>query len=263
MRSIVVVFLCFFFQQFSKAETLHIAVASNFVPTIKKIIDRFQQQSRHRIRLSFASSGKLYTQIIHGAPYDIFFSADREKIKQLKKANLVQAGSQKVYARGRLVFWTENTVPDTKFDIKEYILSSNDKIVIANPALAPYGLAASEVLRYYNLWQKLQSRLVKVESVAQAYYLLANKSIRHGFIAYSQYLQSCALEKVSKMCQAMWIVPENTYQAIEQTAIIIKNSGKKKLARAFLDFFNREEIKKLIKEDGYHTDPMSLSTAGF
>jgi molybdate transport system substrate-binding protein len=142
------------------ADQIQVAVASNFVPTLRLLTAAFAEQSDHKLRISSASTGKLYAQIIHGAPYDLFLAADAARPARLEQANHTIRGSRFTYAQGRLVLWgpkINSTLP------AETLLQSNKirHISIANPTTAPYGAAARDVLQGMSLWEGLRSRLVR------------------------------------------------------------------------------------------------------
>ena len=145
------------------AEELRVAVASNFYPTMKKIIDLYELKNNnsnisHKVILISGSSGRHFAQIINGAPFDIFFSADEEKPRLLEKQGKVEPDSRFTYAKGKLVLWS----PMNDFvDSRGEILKQGDFkfLAIANPKIAPYGKSAEETLRSLKLWKKIQNHL--------------------------------------------------------------------------------------------------------
>ena len=222
----------------SLAETLRIAVASNFKTTMSKLTTQFEQQTGHKILLSFGSTGKHYAQILHGAPYDIFFAADAERPALLEKQQRAHAGSRFTYALGKLVLWS----PDQNLFTDEKVLSSNKfhKLAIANPRLAPYGVAAKQVLQSRKQWQHLQGKLVRGENIAQTYQFVQTGNAQLGFIAYSQV--------IDKVKGSFWLVPTSLYSPIEQQAVLLTDNT---AAKSFIHFIKSKQTLRLIQESGY------------
>ncbi len=156
---------------FSYISTLHaaplkIAVASNFSTPLKYLAQQFATQNQQKILVITASSGKLYAQIINGAPYDAFFSADKKRPQLLEQQGHTVADSRFTYAYGQLILWSP--APDLINHSSDILFSNQfSHIAIANPRLAPYGHAAQEVLEALGLWQTLKSRTIRGENIAQ------------------------------------------------------------------------------------------------
>jgi len=231
---------------FVKAETVTVAVASNFSATMRAIASEFEHDTGHKLQLAFSSSGKLYAQIIHGAPFQVFLSADTIKTKQLEKDGLIVPGSRFIYAIGSLVLWSAN---------HQYIKNGSEilkkgtfkHLALANPKLAPYGLAAKQTMDNLNLLMQLEGKLVQGENIAQAYQFVASANADIGFVAASQVMKEGKIVKGSG-----WIVPAALYQAINQEAVLLK-AGKQNLAAiALVNYLQSEKSKAIIKAYGYH-----------
>ena len=131
----------------ASAATIRVAVAANFKPVLDVLAEQFEQKHNARVLVSSASSGILYNQITHGAPFDLFLSADDELPARLEQDGLIVPGSRQTYAYGRLVLWSHLDNPLTLTTLDKY----KGRLAIANPALAPYGLAAQQTLEKMNL----------------------------------------------------------------------------------------------------------------
>jgi len=142
---------------------IRVAVASNFKRTMEELATAFEARTGHRLILSAGSTGKHFAQIMNGAPFDVFLAADARRPALLEREGVAVAGSRRVYAIGELVLWS--LAPDY---VDEAVLEKDEFrfLAIANPELAPYGRAAMEVLQARGLWQRLQSRLVRGENIA-------------------------------------------------------------------------------------------------
>ena len=155
------------------AGVLSVAVASNFSETLKRLEPHFAAATGHELRISTASSGKLYAQIVHGAPYDLFLSADSERPARLEIDGLAVEGSRMTYALGALLLWMPGGKPGEE-PLRTLSSGNFGRLAIANPKTAPYGRAAREVLESLQLWNKLQGKLVRGENVSQAFQFAAS-----------------------------------------------------------------------------------------
>lgn len=227
------------------AETAHVAAASNFTTTLTKLVSAFSAHSTHKIKVSTGSSGKLFAQIQHGAPYDVFLSADDDKPSKLVQANLAVANSQFSYAFGALVLWSTNEA--YRLQLKTKLLSNQfNKLAIANPQLAPYGQAAQQVLQQLGLAKQAQAKLVKGENIGQTYQFTGTGNADLGFVALSQVLDSVSND-------SYWIVPSKLYSPIRQDAVLLTRAAQNQAAQAFLDFLQSPQAKAIISKHGYRT----------
>ncbi len=228
-----------FFSFSVKAEELRIAVASNFYSTLSLIKNQFENVYDDRIIIIKGSTGKLYAQIKHGAPYDIYMAADIKRPYLLEQQQLILNNSRYTYASGLLALWSKKY----KQDVLNILKNNNfNKLAIANPKTAPYGFAAIEVLARLELINKVKTKMVYGENIAQTFQFVQSGSADLGFVA---------LSYVKQTNNQYWQVPENLYTPLKQQMVILKNSKKKKLAIKFMEFIKRENIKEMIKNQGY------------
>ena len=230
------------------AEELKVAVASNFYPTMKLIAKRYELKTagssgqQHRVILIPGSSGKHYSQIMNGAPFDVFFSADIERARLLEQEGRVLAGTRFTYALGRLILWSSI---DNYVDSEGDVLNKKDfrHLAIANPKLAPYGKSAEEALRSLKLWTNLKERLVWGENIAQTFQFISSGNAKLGFVAYSQIINPGI-----SIDGSFWEVPQSVYEPIEQQAVLLQDSD---IGREFLSFVKSDESLSIIYESGY------------
>lgn len=229
------------------SESVTVAVASNFSQAAREIAEAFERETGHRVGFSVSSSGKLFAQISHGAPFDVFLSADVERPALLESMGLVAAGSRQTYATGRLVLWSADERYQGK-DCKTELQAGNfDKLAIANPKIAPYGVAADQVLVGIGLdRQQLAERIVMGESVAQTLQFVSSRSASMGFIAAAQF----NLADLSKST-CHWEVPDSLHGSIEQQAVLLARSAGNPAARAFMNFLAGEQARSIILTHGY------------
>ena len=230
------------------ADELKVAVASNFYPTMKLIAKRFELKTagssgqQHKVILIPGSSGKHYAQIMNGAPFDMFFSADIEHAKLLEQGGKVDSGTRFTYAKGKLILWSSI---DNYVDSKGEVLNKKDfrYLAIANPKLSPYGKSAEEALRSLKLWTNLKKRLVQGENIAQTFQFISTGNAKLGFVAYSQIMNPGL-----SIDGSFWEVPQSIYKPIEQQAVLLKDSY---IGREFLSFVKSDESLSIIYESGY------------
>lgn len=225
-----------------QADKVRVAVATNFAEVMERLAERFEAVSGNTVLVSAASSGAHYAQIRNGAPFDVFFSADRERPELLEQEGVAIAGTRFTYAVGRLALWSPDPV---LVDDAGEVLEAGDfrYLAIANPELAPYGAAARQLLERRGLWEGIQDRLVRGQDIGQAYAFVYSRSADLGFVALSQIRRpDTAIEG------SWWLVPESEHEPIEQQAVLLVDMP---AARAFLAFVRSEEATALIESFGY------------
>jgi len=232
----------------ANAETIRVAVASNFLKTAQKLVNLFEQQSVHRVELSSGSSGKLYLQITKGAPYDLFLSADSDKPIKLVENGFALEETKATYALGQLSLWLKSCQQSTDWSLLKH--KSINKIAIANPKLAPYGDASEQFLLKHGLKDALESKLLYPENISQVTQFAKIGVVDAAFVAtsHSQQLRKAEAEK-NMSC--LLEISSQDYPAIEQQLVILSNSNKQNTAHIFLSFLFSKEAQNLIKNMGY------------
>ncbi len=230
----------------AEAEETRAAVASNFLLTFQLLAKDFSQQTQQHLVIISGSSGKLFAQIQHGAPFDLFFSADQERPKILGEAGLGIPDSRFPYALGRLTLWGSHSKLDKDNGVATLAKLAFTHLAIANPKTAPYGRAAEQALRALDLWDIVKPRLVYGENIAQAYQFVRSGNAQLGFLALTQVLSSQSLHK-----HARWDVPATLHDPILQEAILLKHGMNNKTARDFLAYVKSPAAKTIIKQQGY------------
>lgn len=222
-----------------------VAVAANFTRAMEAVGARFEARSGHRVRYAFGPTGKLYAQIRNGAPFDLFFAADRDKTARLVREGL--ASDEFVYARGRLVLYSpELPVRDDYQAVLEQAAFRH--LAIANPRTAPYGAAALAVLEGLGVMERVRPRLVHGESIAHAFQYVATGNAALGFVAWSQ-----VVDPLSPLHDKgeFWVPPQSLYPPLDQAAVLLARARDNAAARAFLDFVKSGEARAIIEGYGY------------
>lgn len=222
---------------------LRVAVASNFLPTLRKLVSRYQDESEARIKIIAASTGKLYAQIIHGAPFDIFLSADSRRPQRLIESGHAIKLSRFTYASGKIALWSpQPQVIDCRGALEE---GKFKRLAIANPKTAPYGVAAQQLIENLGLWKAVQPKLVRGENIAQTLHYVDSGNAQIGIVALSQ------VKPLQNRDGCTWEVPTKLYQTIEQQAVLLKRSKHIVAAERFLSFLKSEGAVELIRDSGY------------
>lgn len=245
LKQLLLVFALMPFVSFAATDThaLRIATAANFYPTLKKIKANYEAITKKKLIIIRGSTGKLYAQIMRGAPYDIFFSADSARADLLvKKGKTVDIEKDKhsyVYAIGRLVLWRPDA--DSSQQLREQLINNKfRKLAIANPKTAPYGKASIEVLKSMELYEVVKHKLVYGENISQTMQFVQSGSADMGLVAmpYAKH-------------DLYWEIDSYLHKPIRQKAVILKQSKQPERAQAFLQYLQSPAIKKLIADDGY------------
>ena len=223
------------------AETVNIAVAANFTDPAKEMAQIFREKTGHDAIFSFGPSGQFYAQIKESAPFQIFLSADEERPKKLVEEGFAVPNGSFTYAIGRLVLWSKKP----GFVKNEEVLKKGNftKISIANPASAPYGVAAIEVMKALNVYDALKSKIVEGNSIAQTFQFVDSDNAELGFIAQSQIM--------TRTGGSGWQVPQKLYKEIRQDAVLLKSGENNEAAKAFITFLKGSVAKNIIKKFGY------------
>lgn len=238
------------------AERATIAVASNFQSTFNLLAKEFRQHSPHELRVIVASTGILFNQITHGAPFDVLLAADSMHPAELEKNGFGTKESRFTYGIGRLaliLYKEPESVNDQASEVSEMLIDlltrSTGKIAIANPKFAPFGVAARETLEYLDLWSAIQPRLVLGANIAQSFQFVSTGNAESGLVALSQVLSNEAPTKY-------WEIPAGWHQPIRQQAILLQSGRNNKAALSFLDFLKKQQAKLIIKNQGYYNPSM-------
>jgi len=240
MKKLLQAFVLILFSPFVMASDLRVAVASNFKTAMDVLVPIFEAESGHTVDVSTASSGKLFAQLRHGAPFDVFMSADTVKPEQLIKMGLAEADSAVVYATGRLVLWA----PKARFVDRSYLHTSRS-IAIANPRHAPYGMAAMATIDTLFQGTEHELALRSGENVGQTFQFVRAAHVDAGFVALAQVRQLKIPE------HEYWLIPDYCHLPIEQEAVITRHGSSNHASAEWLRFLKRESTQRIIQTLGY------------
>ena len=227
------------------AGEVSVAVAANFTAPMQKIAALFEQDTGHKAVLSFGATGKFYAQIKNGAPFGILLAADDTTPEKIAKEGLGDGATRFTYAIGQLVLWSKQA---GYVDAEGKVLGKSDwqHIAIANPKLAPYGLAAMQTLDKLGLAAQVQPRVVTGENIGQTYQFAASGNAQLGFVALSQVMEGGKLREGSA-----WVVPAGMHEPIRQDAIMLKPAQGSEAATALMQYLRGDKARTIIKSYGY------------
>lgn len=229
-----------------RAETTLVAVAANFAGAADAIAAAFKAETGHEASITTGSTGKLFAQIGEGAPFDVLLSADTKTPEMLETAGSAVANSRFTYAVGGLTLYSADPALVTADPAQTLRSETLRFVAIANPDLAPYGVAAREALTSLGLWEKLQPKIVMGQNIGQVFALAEAGAADVAFVA-----TSALYTADGAIAGSRWDVPQNLFTPIKQDAVLLTNGAENPAAVAFLDFLQTDAAKKIIFDFGY------------
>jgi len=227
----------------ASAGEVTVAVAANAAEAVEALAADFEQRSGHRVTVTVGSTGKLYAQILHGAPFDVFLAADQERPRLLMEQGLAVQGSRLTYAVGRLVLWSSDRTVEASAETLR--AGSFRRLALANPDLAPYGAAARDTLRELGLWESLRTKIVLGENVGHAFAMTASGNAELGLVALSSVLNRGG---------SYWEVRRDLYTPIRQDAVLLDRAESNTAARDFHVFLSSPRGLETIESFGFIVD---------
>jgi molybdate transport system substrate-binding protein len=224
---------------------LTIAAAADLKYALDSLVTMFNRQHpQASVTVVYGSSGRFYEQLSHGAPFDMFFSADSEYPRRLQQAGRT-AGAPVPYAQGRLVLWSR------KLDVADKGMNALldpqvKRLAIANPAHAPYGQKAEEILRHYKLYDQLKPKLVLGENIGQAAQYAATGAAEAGILAYS-----LALSPALRRAGRFYLIPATAHTPLRQSFVVLKSAKDNVIARNFAVFLASPAARAALKKYGF------------
>jgi molybdate transport system substrate-binding protein len=218
------------------AAPLLVAAASDLAPVEADLSRVFRRAGGGSITFTLASSGMLARQIQQGAPYDVYLSANEGFVQELVSSGHLVAESVRIYAHGRIALWSKSGTIRSLSDLHDKKVLH---VAIANPAHAPYGMAAREALQSQGVWKSLGPKLVYGENVRQAFQLAESGNADAVITAWTLVFDKGGI-----------LLPEDWHPPIRQAGSIVKTGRRQHSARRFLDFLTSEQGRKLLTRFG-------------
>ncbi len=228
----------------ARAEDLRIAVAANFLSTLQQLEHEFERVTPHEMTVIAGSTGLLYAQIRNGAPFDVLLAADQQRPAQLAADGFGDADSVFTYAIGRLVLWSADAERLTGQKLTQLTEQTFRWLAIAEPKIAPYGIAAQQTLEHLGAWDTLQTRIVKGQNVAQTFAMADTGNAELGFVSLAQVLARGGES-------SHILVPEEAHEPIRQDAIVLRRAAGNPAAAAFIEYLHSQQAGEIIERSGY------------
>jgi molybdate transport system substrate-binding protein len=223
-----------------------VAVAANYAGAAEAIAKAFSEKTGHKVAFTTGATGKLYAQISEGAPFDALLSADAKTPEKIEADGNGVAGTRFTYAIGRLALWSADAGrigPDAKAALTD---PGTVSIAIANPDLAPYGVAARQALQSMGLWDAIQPKIVMGQNIGQAFAMTESGAAQIGFVALS------AVKNPDKPAGgSLFEIPQEWFEPIRQDAILLKKGENSEAAKAFLEFLKGPQAREISARFGY------------
>lgn len=221
---------------------LTVAAASDLTPAFEELGREFESATKTKVVFVFGSTGMLTRQIENGAPFDLFAAANVSYIDELGQQGLIIPDSKAIYARGRITLWTTNESPLRLQGIADLARPEVQRIAIANPDHAPYGLAAKQALQSAGVWDRVQPKLVYGDNIRQTLQYAQTGNVEVAIVALSLSVQS----------NGRWsLIPEELHQPIDQGLAVLKTTHNEQAARAFANFITSPQGKAIMKKYGF------------
>ena len=233
--------------QIAVADIALVAVATNFSEVVDELKSDFEVTTEHELVIVTGSTGKLYAQIVNGAPFDVFLAADQSRPEQLVESG--RTLDQKfTFATGQLALWSIDADRISENGLRA-LTASYRRLAIANPQLAPYGMAAKEALIAFGLFEKLQDRIVMGENIGQTHALVASGNAELGIVALAY-----AMSPRNAAAGSYWIIPSNLHAPIHQDAVLTRHAEGNAAASDFITYLQSGPAKEIIRTYGYEVD---------
>lgn len=225
----------------SEARNITVAAASDLRPAFEELVPSFTTASGIDVTFSFGSSGQLREQIKNGAPFDVFASANTDFVEDVIAANKAIDSTKTAYAKGRIVLWASDQ-EETLSDLSDLLSSQYRTIVIANPAHAPYGVAAQQALQSVGIWEEIRNRLVYGENISDAMQILKSGNADVGIIA----LSLAIADKASYL-----LIPDSLHSPLQQSMVVTTHGARSSASQKFIDFVISEEGQAIMSKYGF------------
>ena len=226
----------------SSSQELTVAAASDLTPAFEEIGREFESAHKTKVVFVFGSTGLLTKQIENGSPMDLFAAANVSYIDQLEQKRLIVPGTKAIYARGRITLWTSSESNLRFAGIEDLSRPEVQRIAIANPDHAPYGLAARQALETAGIWERVKPKLVYGDNIRQTLQYAETGNVEVAIVALSLSMQS----------RGRWtLIPEELHKPIDQGMAIIKTTTNEPAARAFSAFVNGPQGRAIMQKYGF------------
>jgi len=219
-----------------------VAAAADLYNAFTELAKLFEQKTGSRVQLSFGSTGQLFRQIEHGAPFDLFAAASVDFIDRLEAQGLIIPETKRLYAQGRITLWQRKDSQFVATKLEDLLNPKIKRIAIANPEHAPYGQAAQQALQSVEIWDKVQSKIIYGENIRQTLQFAETGNADVAIVALS----------ISDSPGGRFtLIDADLHSPINQALAVLKATKNESLARQFAEFINSQEGRAVMKRYGF------------
>lgn len=220
---------------------LHVAAAADLQPVLPVLANRYEKETGIKLIISYGSSGNLTTQIINGAPMDLFLGADFVFPEKVVAAGLADGTAPTQYARGTLVLWARKDSPLQPITLDSLTDKRVTAVAIANDLRAPYGQAAVAAMKHLKIYETVKPHLVIAENIGQAAQFVESGNAQLGLIS----LTAASTSRFRS--EGTFVrVPTSSYVPLIQCAVVMAKSERKAEAHAFLNWLLKPEVQTTL-----------------
>lgn len=223
---------------------LHVAAAADLQPVMPAFASAYEKKTGIKLKVSFASSSVLTTQILNGAPFDLFLAADYTFPEKVVAAGLAEESAPIPYARGTLVLWERNDSPLKPLNVELLTDPRVTRVAIADQFHAPYGAAAYAAMRSMKTLEVVKPKLVVAENIGQTAQFVVSGNAQLAFLSLTL-AESAQLKAIGS-----YVLVPMVYPKIRQCAVVLKNSPHVAEAKAFLTWMTSSEVQNHMKDFG-------------
>jgi len=221
---------------------LTVSAASDLTFAFQEVGVAFERATGTPVTFNFGSTGQLAQQIERGAPVDVFAAANVAFVDELQREGLILLDTKALYARGRIVLWSRQDSSLALEQVEDLARPEVQRVAIANPDHAPYGIAAREAMQTAGVWDAVQPRLVLGENISQTLAYADRGDVDVALVALSLSLNS----------SGRWtLVPEELHQPIDQALAVVKGTRQERPAREFAAFVNSPQGRPIMRKYGF------------
>jgi molybdate transport system substrate-binding protein len=222
--------------------TLTISAASDLTPAFQELGEAFEKLTGVKIIFNFGSSGQLAEQIKQGAPVDVYASANMAYVDELDEEGLIFSDTKALYAEGHITIWMPNDSALELDSLEDLTNSEIERIAIANPDHAPYGVAAREALQSVGIWDAVSSKLLLGENIAQTLSYAQTGEVDVAIVALSLSIPS----------DGYWVlIPAELHNPLNQGLAVLKNTQYEEESRQFAAYVNSDEGRTIMRKYGF------------
>lgn len=246
LRQLLLLAVAAVFSPLVCSQQITVAAASSLRPALDYLAEAYVAENPgHQVEIIYGSSGRLMAQIINGAPFDVFMSADMAFPQNLFDEGMATSAPI-VYGLGRIVLWSAH-LNAAGMSLQDLADPAIRRIAIAQPVVAPYGQRAQEAMTATGVWDAVQPRLVFAENISQVAQMTASGAADVGIVALSLAIQPGLAER------GYSLIDSALHQPLEQGFVVTKRAAQNPVAERFSAFLVSETATGIIKANGFDT----------